>query len=78
MQYSKPDYISLDVYNINGHNIIEIKKILKKCIKSKNRPSVVICHTVKGKGIKIAENNPSWHHKHLKDEDIDLMNESLK
>jgi transketolase len=28
-----------------------------------DRPRVVICHTVKGKGIPAAENNPDWHHK---------------
>ena len=28
-----------------------------------DRPSAVICHTVKGKGIAFAENDASWHHK---------------
>ena len=28
-----------------------------------DRPRAVICHTVKGKGIPAAENNPDWHHK---------------
>jgi transketolase len=27
-----------------------------------NRPTAVICHTVKGKGIPFAENDPKWHH----------------
>ena len=27
------------------------------------KPSAVICHTVKGKGISFAENNLKWHHK---------------
>ena len=28
-----------------------------------DRPSAIICHTVKSKGIPFAENDPTWHHK---------------
>jgi transketolase len=28
-----------------------------------DKPTAVICHTVKGKGIPFAENDPNWHHK---------------
>ena len=28
-----------------------------------DRPSAIICHTVKGKGIAFAENDANWHHK---------------
>ena len=27
------------------------------------RPTAIICHTVKGKGIAFAEHDPEWHHK---------------
>ncbi len=27
------------------------------------KPTAIICHTVKGKGIAFAENNMTWHHK---------------
>ena len=27
-----------------------------------SKPTAVICHTVKGKGIPFAENNMAWHH----------------
>jgi transketolase len=27
------------------------------------RPSAIICNTVKGKGIPFAEHDPEWHHK---------------
>jgi transketolase len=27
------------------------------------RPSSIICHTVKGKGVDYIENNLEWHHK---------------
>ena len=28
----------------------------------KDKPSAIICHTVKGKGVPYAENNMAWHH----------------
>ena len=40
-----------------------MKNNLKKFVKSKSKkPSITICHTVKGKGFKFAENNNNWHH----------------
>jgi transketolase len=38
----------------------------------------VICHTVKGKGIPVAENNPAWHHKSdLSDGDLRAIRGAL-
>ena len=69
-----------DVSEVNGHNIKQLKNNLKKFLKSKSKkPSVTICHTVKGKGFKFAENNPFWHHKNnFTENEIKLMNESVK
>ena len=27
----------------------------------KNKPSVIIAHTIKGKGVSFMENSPTWH-----------------
>ena len=69
-----------DVTEVNGHNIKQLKNNLKKFVKSKSKkPSITICHTVKGKGFKFAENNPFWHHKNsFTENEIYLMNESVK
>tara|TARA_Y100000590_G_C15677130_1_gene998469 strand:- start:711 stop:1535 length:825 start_codon:yes stop_codon:yes gene_type:complete len=53
-----------DVSEVNGHSVKEIKLNLKKFMKNKkNKPSITICNTVKGKGFYFAENNPKWHHR---------------
>ncbi len=53
-----------EVSEVNGHDVLKLKKNLKKFYNnSVNKPSVTICHTIKGKGFKFAENNPWWHHK---------------
>ena len=53
-----------EVSEVNGHNIKDLKKNFLKFQNQKiKKTSVTICHTIKGKGFKMAENNPEWHHK---------------
>lgn len=51
------------VFEANGHNITDLRDILLAAEKETEKPKVIICHTVKGKGLPIAEDNPQWHHK---------------
>ena len=69
-----------DVSEVNGHNINELKKnFLKFSNNNLKKPSITICHTIKGKGFKFAENNPFWHHKNsFTKEEIKNMQKSLK
>lgn len=63
----------------DGHDVDKLEKIFKSVPFNKNKPSVIICHTVKGKGIPVAENNPHWHHKRgIKDEEIQMMYQVLE
>ena len=66
------------VLEINGHSINEIKKSINFAVKHKTKPIVIICHTVKGKGLKTAENNPAWHYKsNLETEELNQMEKIL-
>ena len=49
------------VFEIDGHNIPEILSTLHLAASTHNRPSVLIAHTVKGKGVPYMENSPAWH-----------------
>lgn len=49
------------VIEINGHNFDEIANALKEAKKVKGKPTVILAHTIKGKGISFMENNPKWH-----------------
>lgn len=51
------------VKEINGHNIEGIVKTLKSIPFNKNKPSVVIAHTTKGKGVSFMEDKLFWHYK---------------
>lgn len=52
-----------DVYECNGHDISEIVNLLKFKDTEIGKPRVIIAHTIKGKGIKSAEDSDFWHHR---------------
>jgi len=49
------------IAEIDGHDIPEILATLRRAGVTQHRPSVIIAHTVKGKGVKYMENIPAWH-----------------
>jgi transketolase len=49
------------VIEIDGHNIEEIIKALDEADTVKGKPTVILAHTVKGKGISFAENVVGFH-----------------
>lgn len=49
------------VAEIDGHDIAEILKTFRRAGATHERPSVIIAHTVKGKGVPAWENVPQWH-----------------
>ena len=48
---------------VDGHDVDALRALLRALPRDPDRPTAVICHTIKGKGIGIAENNAEWHHK---------------
>lgn len=50
------------VQQVDGHNIRALQEGFKKVPFQKDRPSLIIANTVKGKGISFMENQLSWHH----------------
>lgn len=52
-----------DVRETDGHDVEAIGQALSGIPAQSGRPTAVICHTVKGRGIGFAENNLKWHHK---------------
>jgi transketolase len=48
---------------VDGHDVAELRKAFGGLPLDRTRPTAIVCHTVKGKGIPFAENDPAWHHK---------------
>ena len=49
------------VFEIDGHNIKEVMDAYDKAEKVKGKPSMVLAHTVKGKGVSFFENKNKYH-----------------
>jgi transketolase len=51
------------VIDIDGHDIAQIDKALDQAENIKGKPTFIVAHTVKGKGVSFMENDPEWHGK---------------
>ena len=52
-----------EVKEIDGHNHIALNDALSSTPWSRKKPSMLIAHTVKGKGVSFMENSVEWHYK---------------
>ena len=48
--------------HVDGHDIEALKKTFDELPFSNGKPSLIIAHTVKGKGVSYMENVTKWHH----------------
>ena len=65
------------IYEVNGHNIVNFDKILKKTLNN-NLFNIIIANTTKGYGIKSIADNPSWHHRAPTAKEIEIFKKELK
>tara|TARA_B100001250_G_scaffold387249_1_gene384452 strand:+ start:4113 stop:4865 length:753 start_codon:yes stop_codon:yes gene_type:complete len=65
------------IYEVNGHNVVNFDKILKKSLNNKLF-NIIIANTVKGYGVKSIANNPAWHHKAPSAKEIEIFKKELK
>lgn len=63
------------VKEIDGHNYQDIFRAFKKIPFQQKKPSVVIAHTIKGKGISFMEDKLAWHYQYP---DKKQLREALK
>lgn len=63
---------------IDGHNIESIIRALTIAEMTKGKPTVIICKTIKGKGVSFMENQIDWHGKAPNDEEYEMAVNELK
>ena len=51
------------VLDVDGHDIAQVDKALDQAESIKGKPTFIVAHTVKGKGVSFMENDPEWHGK---------------
>lgn len=67
-----------NVVEIDGHSFEEIQNGVKLAKASKDKPTAVVAHTVKGKGISFMENQVGWHGKAPNDEEYKCALDELR
>lgn len=74
----KFESFGFNVINIDGHNIEQIINAFEKAKTVKEKPTVIIARTIKGKGISFMENIADWHGKAPKEEEYKVAMKELK
>ncbi len=59
-----------EVVEIDGHNFDEILCAYAHARNTKGKPTMIIAHTLKGKGVSFTENTAEFHGRALKDEEM--------
>lgn len=50
-----------NVISINGHDLKELRYAFEQAEKETKMPTMILAHTIKGKGVSFMENNAAWH-----------------
>jgi transketolase len=45
----------------DGHDLVAIKNAIEEAKKVKDKPTMIVCKTIKGKGVSFMENEAGWH-----------------
>lgn len=49
------------VIDVNGHSVQQLVEVMELACEIHDRPTVIIAHTTKGKGVSFMENQSYWH-----------------
>ncbi len=67
------------VTEVNGHDVAELRDVVARVPLEPQKPTCIICHTIKGKGVRMCEGNLKWHHKtKISDEEIQALYDGLE
>jgi transketolase len=75
---AKLEAFGWDVKEVDGHDLGAIGNALNSAPWSIGKPSVLIAHTIKGKGVSFMENKVEWHYKSPNAEQLTLAIEEVE
>lgn len=62
---------------VDGHDIAALSDAIDKAKSVKDKPTVIIANTIKGKGVDFMEGEPKWHYASMDSELADKARESI-
>ena len=66
------------VMTIDGHDFNQIRAAFTEAKELKGKPTAIVLHTIKGKGVSFMENQAAWHGTAPNDEQFKIAMEDLK
>src|SRR5260370_31425897 len=66
------------VKEVDGHNMQELTEVFRSLPLKSGRPTAIIAHTVKGKGVSFMEDQLAWHYKSPTDEQVEIALKELE
>ena len=66
------------VMTIDGHDFNQIRAAFTEAKELKGKPTAIVLHTIKGKGVSFMENQAAWHGAAPNDEQFKVAMEDLK
>jgi len=68
-----------NVKEVDGHDVAELRNILKNAPFDAEKPQAVICHTIKGRGVSSLEGDAPSHHKSkISDDEMKIFFKELE
>lgn len=67
-----------NVLEVDGHSHEALEETLLQAVAHEGQPTVVICHTVKGKGVSFMENTVLWHYRSAQGEEYEAALKELE
>ena len=64
--------------NIDGHDFDDIRNAFKVARECKGKPTIILAHTIKGKGVSYMENAANWHGVAPNEEQLKIALEELE
>ncbi|MFA6353452.1 MAG: transketolase [Candidatus Paceibacterota bacterium] len=76
--HSKWKSFNWHVIEVSGHNFNSLNEVIEEAQAIKDKPTVIIAHTIPGKGVKEFEKNYKWHGKAPNKEEGEMAIEELR
>jgi transketolase len=55
---------------VDGHDVVALEQVLPRIPEIPGRPTAIIAHTIKGRGVSFMENRLAWHYKSPSSEEL--------
>ena len=62
---------------LDGHDVVALDKALKGIPHKTDKPTILIAHTVKGKGVSFMEDDNNWHYRIPTAEEVEQSKKEL-